>query len=186
MKIPVAASIAVVVATSLAAATGSGGQVVDHGKVVEDPQLDYRKYHKEITAEQAADDSRQAAQVSAAQASAARDEAAFRASLAATAFSLNDGAAAHPDAAPTEAAPNNATPSGDTSAVTPPVEDAPKGLSAGVLIAIAAVVIAALIGIGLALSPKRRRRRSHRSDSDEKAVRLADFARKSDRDGTGD
>ncbi len=82
--------------------------------------------------------------------------------------------------------PTNAVPVDDTSAAAPPpADDAPHGVSAGVLIAIAAVVIAALVGIGLAFSPKRRKK-SHRHHAQDESVRLADFARKRDRDGTGD
>ena len=173
MKLPVAASIAVVALTCTTSAVGAGGQVVDHGKVVEDPQLDYRKYSKEIAAGDAADRSRQAAAVTSAQQSVVQDEIAFRASLAAVAQSLN--AAAPADGIPVE---------GAASAVAPATADAPHGLSTGVLIAIGASVLALLAVIGLALSPKRRHR-SRRHAPQEESVRLVDFARKSGRDGTG-
>jgi len=174
MKLPVAASIAVVVLTCIASAVGAGGQVVDHGKVVEDPQLDYRKFNKEIAAGDAADRSRQAEAVTSAQQSVVQDEIAFRASLAAVAQSLN--AAAPADGTPAE---------GDTSAVAPAPAEAPHGLSIGVLIAIGALVLAIFVGIGLALSPKRRRK-SRRHQPQEESVRLVDFARKSDAEKTDD
>jgi len=66
MKIPVAVSIAGVALTFITSGFGVGGQIFDHGKVVEDPQLDYRKYSKEIAASDAAERSRQAAVVTSA------------------------------------------------------------------------------------------------------------------------
>ena len=176
MKIPVAVSIAVVALTCITSAFGAGGQVVDHGKVVEDPQLDYRKYSKEIAASDAAERSRQAEAVTSAQQSVVQDEIAFRASLAAVTQSLN--AAAPADGVPVADAASAAGPG-------PAPADAPHGLSMGVAIAVAAAVIAALLVIGLALSPKRRHHKSRRQLPQEESVRLVDFARKSDRDGTG-
>ena len=174
MKLPVAVSITVVALTCITSAFGAGGQVVDHGKVVEDPQLDYRKYSKEIAASDAAERSRQAAVVTSAQQSVVQDEIAFRASLAAVAQSLN--AAAPADGVPVEDAASD---------VAPAAAEAPHGLSSGILIAIAASVLALVAVIGLALSPKRRRHKSHRQLPQEESVRLVDFARKTDRDGTG-
>ena len=172
MKLPVAASIAVVFVTCTISAFGAGGQVVDHGKVVEDPQLDYRKYSKEIAAGDAAERSRQAAAVTSAQQSVVQDEIAFRASLAAVAQSLD------------AAAPADGVPVADTaSAIAPATDDAPHGLSTGVLIAIGASVLALLAVTGLALLPKGRRTSRHAPQ--EESVRLVDFARKRDRDGTG-
>ena len=98
MKLPVAASIAFAILVCIVPAVHAGGQVVDHDKVVEDPQLDYRKYSKAIAAGENAEQSHEAAALSATRASVGEDEAAFQASLAAEAQSLN--AATPADSAP--------------------------------------------------------------------------------------
>ena len=49
-KLAAVVSAAVFALVCAAYAMTAGSQVVDHDKVVEDPQLDYRKYSKEIAA----------------------------------------------------------------------------------------------------------------------------------------
>jgi len=83
-------------------------------------------------------------------------------------------------------APADSTPVEDAaSGIAPAAAEAPHGLSTGILIAIAASVLALVAVIGLALWPKRRSHKSRRQLPQEESVRLVDFARKTDRDGTG-
>ena len=170
-KLTAVVATAVVALTCATSAVTAGGQVVDHNKVVEDPQLDYRKYSKEIAAGENADRARQTSALQSTAASVGADEAAFHASLAAEAQALN--AATPPDAAVAGAT----TPSDLPTAATP--AEAPHGMSNGVIIALGATgLVAGLLAIlGLSsLRKKKSRRRRH--SSDEKSVSLVDFARK--------
>jgi len=169
-KLAAVVSAAVVALVCAASAMTAGSQVVDHDKVVEDPQLDYRKYSKEIAADENTTRSRQAAALQSAALSVGEDEAAFHASLNAEAQALN--AATPPDGGASAEAP-----------AAPAPAEPPHGLSTGALIALAAIgavaVLLALLGLS-ALGKRKSRRRRHRSD--EKSVSLVEFARKSDPD----
>ena len=177
MKLPMRLSAAVVALACVASAVGAGGQVVDHDKVVEDPQLDYRKFNKEIAAGEKAETSHQAAAVSSVALSVGADEAAFHASLAAEAQSLN--AAAPPTGIPAEATDASAAPA---------ASEAPHGLSAGgwIGLGIAGLVAVLLAVLGVSSLGRRKSRRRRHRPADEKPVSLVDFARKPDPDKTPD
>jgi hypothetical protein len=148
-----------------ASAAGAGGQVVDHGKVVADPYLDYRKYSKEIAASEKAAQARQADALSAARQSAGADEAAFQASLAAVAQSLNAGQ------------PQDENASADA---LPALPEARHGLTQGAVIGLAAVLLVGsvlIVGVVISALGKKSRRRK------EESVRLVDFARKNEARG---
>lgn len=175
MKLPVMLSVAVVALACVASAVGAGGQVVDHDKVVEDPQLDYRKFNKEIAAGEKAETAHQAAAVSSVALSVGADEAAFHASLAAEAQSLNA-------AAPATGIPADATAPADASAAAPVVSEDPHGLSIGAWIGlgIAGLVAVLLAMLGLSSLGRRKSRRRRHRPVEEKSVSLVDFARKRD------
>ena len=157
------------VATLVCVATtaGAGGQVVDNGKVVADPATDYRRYSKEIANSEKAARAKQDQAVSAAQQSVGADEAAFQASLAAEAQSLNAGA--------------TQTQADGSAASTPAATEEPQhGLSSGVLIAIAAAALGGLVLIVIVLSALKDKKSRRRRRTKEESVRLADFARKPD------
>ncbi len=182
LKLPAAVSVAVVALVCIASAVTAGGQVVDHDKVVEDPQLDYRKYAKQIDADEKATNSHQAAAISSVALSVGADEAAFHASLAAEAQSLN--AATPVGATPDGTAPADAA---DSAAAAPIAPEPSHGLSIGVLIAlgITGLVIALLAVLGLSAMRRRKSRRRHRQP-EEKSVSLVEFARKRDTGKTED
>ncbi len=170
-KLPAALSVAVVAFACVASAVTAGGQVVDQNKVVEDPQLDYRKYSKQIQADEKAQTSQQAAAMSSAQLSVGMDEANFHASLAAVAQSLNAGA------------PQDGTAPADTteaSAAAPVPAETAHGLSIGAWIglAVAGLVAVLLAVLGLSSLGRRKSRRRRRQHSEEKSVSLVEFARK--------
>ena len=160
--LPVAASIAAVALACIASTMGASGQVVEHDKVVEDPYLDYKKYNKEIAANEAAERARQAAALASQAQSAGQDEASFQASLASVAQALNAGA---PDP--------NVVAAPETTSPAPHTGLSPTAVIALVVIAIVAALCGGLIAWS-ALTRKKRRRTKPSS------VSLADFARKPD------